>query len=205
MAIKTTNSKKRAVFSEINITPLTDIFLVLLIIMMVVAPTFQSDNANINVPEINSGLTVEEKSATVAITKDGDMYLNGQAITIDELTQALVDLKPSLNKAEVLVKADTAAKSRDIMQVMRAAKDADYEKLTVAGEPLSKKEQKDLERPQQQNNDNMADMPVSEETVQINVTNVSDQQSVGGDRPYAERPAVQKSSKSDFSNTDWEE
>ena len=203
MAIKTTNSKKRAVFSEINITPLTDIFLVLLIIMMVVAPTFQSDNANINVPEINSGLTVEEKSATVAITKEGDMYLNGQAITLDELTQALVDLKPSLKKAEVLVKADTAAKSRDIMQVMRAAKDADYEKLTVAGEPLSKKEQKDLERPQ--NNDNMAEMPVSEETVQINVTNVSDQQSVGSDRPYAERPAVQKSSKSDFSNTDWEE
>ena len=162
MAIKTTNSKKRAVFSEINITPLTDIFLVLLIIMMVVAPTFQSDNANINVPEINSGLTVEEKSATVAITKDGDMYLNGQAITLDELTQALVDLKPSLKKAEVLVKADTAAKSRDIMQVMRAAKDADYEKLTVAGEPLSKKEQKDLERPQQQNNDNMADMPANQ-------------------------------------------
>ncbi len=205
MAIKTTNSKKRAVFSEINITPLTDIFLVLLIIMMVVAPTFQSDNANINVPEINSGLTVEEKAATVSITKDGDMYLNGQPIALEELTQALVDLKPSLNKAEVLVKADTAAKSRDIMQVMRAAKDADYEKLTVAGEPLSRKEQKELEQQAPQNSDNMADMPVSEETVQINVTNVSDQQSVGGDRPYAERPAVQKSSKSDFSNTDWEE
>ena len=90
------------------------------------------------------------------------------------------------------------------MQVMRAAKDADYEKLTVAGEPLSKKEQKDLQRPQQ-NNDNMADMPVSEETVQINVTNVSDQQAVSDDRPYAESPAVHKSSKSDFSNTDWEE
>ena len=205
MAIKTTNSKKRAVFSEINITPLTDIFLVLLIIMMVVRPTFQSDNANINVPEINSGLTVEETAATVSITKDGDMYLNGQPIALEELTQALVDLKPSLNKAEVLVKADTAAKSRDIMQVMRAAKDADYEKLTVAGEPLSRKEQKELEQQAPQNSDNMADMPVSEETVQINVTNVSDQQSVGGDRPYAERPAVQKSSKSDFSNTDWEE
>lgn len=202
MAIKTTNSKKRAVFSEINITPLTDIFLVLLIIMMVVAPTFQSDNANINVPEINSGLTVEEKSATVSITKDGDMYLNGQPVSIDELTQALIELKPSLKKAEVLVKADTATKSRNIMQVMRAAKDADYEKLTVAGEPLSKKEQKDLERPQ--NNENMADMPVSDETVQINVTNVSDQQT-SEDRPYAERPAVHKSSKSDSSNTDWEE
>lgn len=203
MAIKTTNSKKRAVFSEINITPLTDIFLVLLIIMMVVAPTFQSDNANINVPEINSGLTVEEKAATVSITKDGEMYLNGQPIALEQLTQALSDLKPSLKKAEVLVKADTAAKSRDIMQVMRAAKDAEYEKLTVAGEPLSRKEQKQLEQ-QNQNDDNTAGMPVSEETVQINVTNVSDQQTAGSDRPYAEKPAVQKSSKSGYA-TDWEE
>ncbi len=201
MAIKTTNSKKRAVFSEINITPLTDIFLVLLIIMMVVAPTFQTDNANINVPEINSGLTVEEKAATVSITKDGDMYLNGQPISLEQLTQALIDLKPSLKKAEVLVKADTAAKSRDIMQVMRAAKDADYEKLTVAGEPLSKKEQKELK---QQSNDDLTGMPVSEETVQINVMNVSDQQTEGIERPYAEKPAVQKSSKSGYA-TDWEE
>lgn len=201
MAIKTTNSKKRAVFSDINITPLTDIFLVLLIIMMVVAPTFQSDNANINVPEINSGLTVEEKAATVSITKDGDMYLNGQPISLEQLTQALADLKPSLKKAEVLVKADTAAKSRDIMQVMRAAKDADYEKLTVAGEPLSKKEQKELG---QQKNNEMTGMPVSEETVQINVTNVSDRQTEENDRPYAEKPAVQRSSKSGYA-TDWEE
>ena len=112
MAIKTTNSKKKAVFSEINITPLTDIFLVLLIIMMVVAPTFQSNVSDINIPEINSGLAVEEKAATVSITKDGDFYLNGQPVQIEELTNELAELKPMLKKAEVLVKADTAAKSR---------------------------------------------------------------------------------------------
>jgi biopolymer transport protein ExbD len=209
MAIKTTNSKKRAVFSEINITPLTDIFLVLLIIMMVVAPTFQSNNADINVPEINSGLAVEEKAATVSITKDGDMFLNGEPISLDQLTQALIDLKPSLKKAEVLVKADSAAKSRDIMQVMRAAKDADYEKLTVAGEPLSRKEQKELRQQtpntEQDNSITNSDFPAQEETVQINVTNVSDDRANNSSRPFAEKPAVDKASKSDFSNTDWEE
>ena len=44
-------------FNEINITPLTDIFLVLLIIMMVIAPTFQSNDSSIKMPEINSGLS----------------------------------------------------------------------------------------------------------------------------------------------------
>lgn len=203
MAIKTTNSKKKAVFSEINITPLTDIFLVLLIIMMVVAPTFQSNVGEINIPEINSGLTVEEKAATVSITKEGQFYLNGEPVELENLTQSLVDLKPSLQKPEVLVKADTAAKSRDIMQVMRAAKDAEYEKLTVAGEPLSRKEQKKL-----QENDNksaQADVDIPEENVQINVVPASDTTAESSSRPYAERPAVQKSDKSDFSKTDWEE
>ena len=56
MAIK---KGKNAMFTEINITPLTDIFLVLLIIMMVVAPTFQSMDNDINIPEINSGISID--------------------------------------------------------------------------------------------------------------------------------------------------
>ena len=66
-------SRNRDTFNEINITPLTDIFLVLLIIMMVVAPTFQSNDSSINVPEINSGVSIEQKNATVSVTKDGNI------------------------------------------------------------------------------------------------------------------------------------
>ena len=197
MSVRT---KRKKVFSDINITPLTDIFLVLLIIMMVVAPTFQQNNSEINIPEINSGLAVEEKNATVSITKEGDYYLNGVPVNIEDLTQALTELKPKLKKAQVLVKADSAAKSRDIMEVMRAAKEAEYEKLTVAGEPLTKKEQKSLA----QNAVNAEDIPEVEEEVQINVIPVSDKETVSSERrPFAEKP--QDNSKSDFSNTDWEE
>ena len=85
MAMNVSKSKKRAVFSEINITPLTDIFLVLLIIMMVVAPMFQSNVEGITVPEINSGITVEEKAATVAITKEGAIFLNGEETTFENI------------------------------------------------------------------------------------------------------------------------
>ena len=72
MGIKT---GKKALFTEINITPLTDIFLVLLIIMMVVAPTFQSVDNSISVPEVNSGTAIEQGKVTVSVTKDGTVYV----------------------------------------------------------------------------------------------------------------------------------
>ena len=138
------SGKKNTMFTEINITPLTDIFLVLLIIMMVVAPTFQSMDNAITMPEVNSGTAIEQQNATVAVTKDGTIYLNGTKVLADNLTDALAELRPSLEKAEVVVKADEKAKSAVILEIMNCAKNAEYKKLIVAGEPLSKKDQKKL-------------------------------------------------------------
>lgn len=144
MSIKTAKGKD-ALFTEINITPLTDIFLVLLIIMMVVAPTFQSMDNSITIPEINSGVAVENKNATVSVTKEGVMYINGKEIKPENLASELLAIKDTLEKKEVVVKADEKAKSSEIMQIMDAAKEAEFTKLILAGEPLSKKEQKKLE------------------------------------------------------------
>ncbi len=138
------SKKKQNLFTEINITPLTDIFLVLLIIMMVIAPTFQSMGQDINVPEINSGISVEQKNAVISVTKQGQFYLNGAPITADQITSELEKLKPSLEKPEVVVKADVDVKSSEILKIMAAAQVAEYSKLIVAGEPLSKKEQTEL-------------------------------------------------------------
>ena len=138
------SSEKGKLFTEINITPLTDIFLVLLIIMMVIAPSFQSMDNAIQIPEINSGVAIEQQNATVSITKEGLMFINGRQIDSSALTKELEDLKPSLEKPEVVVKADSSVKSSEILKVMNAAQDAEFKKLVVAGEPLSKKEQNEL-------------------------------------------------------------
>lgn len=143
MAMKT-NKGKEALFTEINITPLTDIFLVLLIIMMVVAPTFQSMDNDINIPEINSGISIEQKNCTVSVTREGLLYINGKQTTADKLTSELTALIPILEKKEVVVKADQNAKNSVVLKIMDAAQGAGYEKLIVAGEPLSKKEQNEL-------------------------------------------------------------
>ena len=147
MAFKTSKGKD-ALFTEINITPLTDIFLVLLIIMMVIAPTFQSNDSSIKMPQINSGLSVEQKNATISVTKDGSFFINGNPIQENEIYNQLIALKPTLEKKEIVVKADENVKSREIMKIMKAAQDAEFEKLVVAGEPLSKKEQKQLKKSQ---------------------------------------------------------
>lgn len=139
-------NKKGKIFSEINITPLTDIFLVLLIIMMVVAPAFQSMDNAVEVPEVNNGINIEETKVTVSITKDGSMYVNGENVSANQLTDKLIAAKGDMEKPELVVKADKAIKSSFIMDVMNAAQNAEYKKLVVAGEPLNKKEQRELEK-----------------------------------------------------------
>ena len=161
MAFSSSDNKK-TLFTEINITPLTDIFLVLLIIMMVIAPSFQSMDTDINIPEINSGISIEQKNATISVTKRGQYYINGKQISSDALVAELNALKPALEKPEVVVKADSETKSSEILKIMKAAQEAEYEKLVVAGEPLTKKEQRELEK------------KVSNQTAAEQKTNVQD-------------------------------
>ncbi len=151
------SNKKQKLFTEINITPLTDIFLVLLIIMMVIAPSFKSMEETVEVPEVNNGTTIEDAKVTVSITKDGNMYVNDEPIQADALTDKLLAARGNNEKAEVVVKADKNVKSATIMNVMNSAQDAEFKKLVVAGEPLSAKAQKDLD------NKNKVNVPEGEE------------------------------------------
>ena len=95
------SKKKQKLFTEINITPLTDIFLVLLIIMMVVAPSFQSMDNAVDVPEVNNGINIENSKVTVSITKDGAMYVNGENVKPSQLTDKLLAAKTDDEKSEV--------------------------------------------------------------------------------------------------------
>ena len=116
MSIK---SGKKALFTDINITPLTDIFLVLLIIMMVVAPTFQTMDNSISIPEVNSGTSIEQGKVTVSVTKDGTIYVDGNKSSISMLQGELERLKTDEENAEVVVKADEKVKSSIIWMPLK--------------------------------------------------------------------------------------
>lgn len=83
----------RTVFNEINITPLTDIFLVLLIIMMVVAPMMRQQQADIQPPTLVAGQSVDQDKLTVEINAQGQFFVDGEAIPAEALTTALQQKK----------------------------------------------------------------------------------------------------------------
>ena len=156
------SERQGKIFSEINITPLTDIFLVLLIIMLVVAPVLQSNDTPVEVPEINNGVNIEESKISVSVTADGLIYVNGTPTEASKLTDALIAVKdPDNEKQEIVVKADKNVSSSKVLDIMDAAQNAEYKKLIVAGEPLNKKEQKVLKENAQQNDS--INIPTEEE------------------------------------------
>ncbi len=81
----------RKTFNEINITPLTDIFLVLLIIMMVVAPMLDQQGIGLTVPENveQSKIDKESKILTVMVTKNNKYYINNEEVSVDKLGTVL--------------------------------------------------------------------------------------------------------------------
>jgi biopolymer transport protein ExbD len=122
-------------FNDINITPLTDIFLVLLIIMMVMAPMFQDSNKDIKIPVLKNGHPLEEQTVTVEVTKDGKIMLSGKAYTLDTLTAALKPYTRDNKDMTLTLRADADAQGDPVMNVFDAAAQAGFKKLVVAGDP----------------------------------------------------------------------
>ena len=88
MAIKN-KRKHRKTFNEINITPLTDIFLVLLIIMMVVAPMLDQQGLSLAVPSAQE--IKENKILTVDVSENGEYSVEGNLLAEKELLKVLKD------------------------------------------------------------------------------------------------------------------
>ena len=110
------------------------------------APTFQSVDNTITIPEVNSGVAIEQGKVVVSVTKDGTIYVESKKSSEETLVADLEAVKmPDEKNPEIVVKADEKVKSSVIMAIMDAAQDAQYKKLIVAGEPLNKKDQKKLE------------------------------------------------------------
>lgn len=87
------STKKRKVFSDINITPLTDIFLVLLIIMMVVAPLLDQQGLNLVVPDKVEAeqMQTESKILGVIVDNNDNYFINDEFVDLEQLKQFLTE------------------------------------------------------------------------------------------------------------------
>lgn len=131
---------------EINITPLTDVFLVLLIIMMVVAPMLKMTRSEIVPPVVDGGSPIEKVRLVVEITRDGRYFVDGDETAIDNLAPTMRDKGAAFTEKDVIIQADRLAKSGAVLKVFDAARDAQFETMTVGVETLSKQRATELEK-----------------------------------------------------------
>jgi biopolymer transport protein ExbD len=132
-------SGAEAVFSDINITPLTDIFLVLLIIFMVTSSVIVNAGNNgartglkVNLPKGGAAdVNVTQTDMSVAILSDGRILLSGDVVTADELKKAFDDAKAKNADTLVVVQADEGVAHGKVVEVMEMAKGAGLGQLAI--------------------------------------------------------------------------
>jgi biopolymer transport protein TolR len=126
---------KGGIKSDINVTPLVDVMLVLLIIMMIVAPLLQK-GAPVRLPTAaNSADKPETQNQTVvAVTAKGDYYVNGVPIPETDLRRRVEELLEDKTEKIVLIKADEDAPYGKIMEAMDELRAAGIEDMGLITE-----------------------------------------------------------------------
>ena len=115
---------KRDSFNEINITPLTDIFLVLLIIMMVIAPMLDQQGLNLMVPQrVESENQDQPKTINILVSSNGTYSIDDRQISEDRLLFEIQD-RAKHYKDVVLIKTEDDATHGAVVKVMDAARNA---------------------------------------------------------------------------------
>lgn len=125
-------SRNRTVLSEINVTPLVDVMLVLLIIFMVTAPLLQQ-GIDVNLPQAKGKDLPPEERINIVIRKGGAIFMNDRRVSEAELIKSLSAL--SRLKPEVFLKADRDVPYGTVVSVMGEIKEAGIEKLGMITEP----------------------------------------------------------------------
>ncbi|MBW1722728.1 MAG: protein TolR [Deltaproteobacteria bacterium] len=122
--------------SDINVTPLVDVMLVLLIIFMVTAP-MMIQGVEVNLPQTTTrNIKTEEDPLTLTIKKTKEIYLEDRLIPLDELEEKVRAIFKYRRNKEVLLRADKDVPYGIVVQVMAAAKRAGIDKLGMVTEPL---------------------------------------------------------------------
>ncbi|MFN7145008.1 MAG: ExbD/TolR family protein [Myxococcota bacterium] len=121
---------------EINIVPLVDIVLVVLIIFMVTATYIVSPSIKVNLPEAATGENVEPSSLGITVAANGALFLDGAPVTEDGLRAAVRTAKAEKADVVCLIAGDKDARHGDVTRVIDLVKQEGVAKFAINIEPL---------------------------------------------------------------------
>jgi biopolymer transport protein ExbD/biopolymer transport protein TolR len=131
-------AKRTATYnSEINVTPMVDVMLVLLIIFMVVTPMLQK-GVNVELAKTNNPIAMEdadkEDAVLIAIERDGGVYFDTEKVTADQLTAKVQDKLQNRADKKVFIKADARARYKLVVDVVDNVRGAGVDQVGLLTE-----------------------------------------------------------------------
>ena len=131
--------KSRTTMAEINVTPLVDVMLVLLIVFMITAPMLQHE-LDVNLP-VAAGIpqVTTEDQVVLTVNKQGNIYLDQTTYTLDTLRPKLQTLYQTRRNKDIFLRADADVPYGKVVQVMDEVKKAGILKLGMITQPPSEK------------------------------------------------------------------
>ena len=121
------------IVAEINVTPLTDLFLVLLIIFMVTSTAMVQQGAPVNLPRAQ-GAAAAASGVIITVTSDHQIQVGGERVGLDGLGPALMEAFKTSSDRSVVLRGDRHVVLDDAVQIMTIAKTAGAEKISIATE-----------------------------------------------------------------------
>ena len=130
-----TGNNGKKFMSEINVTPLVDVMLVLLIIFMVTAP-MMTQGVDVNLPQTTTkSIKTQEDPLFLTINKKGEIFLEEHMIKLEELEEKVKSIFKYRREKELLLRADRDMPYGFVIKVVAAVKRAGIDKLGMVTEP----------------------------------------------------------------------
>jgi biopolymer transport protein ExbD len=126
--------KRGRVMTEINITPFTDVVLVLLIIFMITTPLFVQSGIKIKLPNANSTENESGKNIVITIAPDGATQLNNRLVEENTLQEELTAQLTSHPNAAVIINADKSVQYDRVVRILDLSKKAGARRLALGVE-----------------------------------------------------------------------
>jgi len=137
VAFTTANGRTGTSLAEINITPLVDVVLVLLVIFMITAPVLQS-GIEVSVPKTRTVREITEQRTVLTIDREGGLFVGDKPVNIHELPQRLVQPNTDPSKQVIYLRCDERVVFGVFASVMDAVKQAGITNISVVTQPLGK-------------------------------------------------------------------